>query len=210
MPASSQDTMVTSPTVDSAAMRAASTAVRASFDEMSLCTRGGTPIVRNDGYDELALSVGSRTIADLALRAIAHAGDPITIARPEGIRCQATQIDVATHVTIYVVAFRREDDAQEQSLSRAAVREVQQNLRQALQLLSDVSADDRAAGPLTPLTVKEDEVLGALMAGYRVPTIARDFHVSQSTVRSHLRSIFQKYDVHSQAALFEKLLADNS
>jgi DNA-binding CsgD family transcriptional regulator len=191
----------------SPALRAATVAIKASFDAMGLCTRGGTPIAGNHHYDELSMYLGSRTIADLAAHAIAHAGQRIAAPLPHALQCHALELDVAEPMPIYVVAFRR-DENHELALTYAAAREVQQNLRHALQLLDARVADtDVGNGPRTALTTKEEEVLGALMAGYRVPTIARDFHVSQSTVRSHLRSIFQKYGVHSQAALFEKLLA---
>jgi DNA-binding CsgD family transcriptional regulator len=192
---------------ESPAMRAATVTVEASFDAMGLCTRSGMAVVSNHGYDVLATLLGPRFLDELASHAIDELGHTLTIAIPESIRCHAIPIDVASPVPMYVVAFHHDHESRELALSRAAMREVQQNLRHALQLLSSsVDIDDELTSPSNALTSKEEEVLAALMAGYRVPTIARDFHVSQSTVRSHLRSIFQKYDVHSQAALFEKLL----
>lgn len=198
--------MVATVAGESLAMQAATVAVEAAFGAMALCTRRGDPVVSNQGYDDLA-HVLSTEVIDLAEGAIGDLGTTVTLSGPEPIRCHATTIEVASSVPLYVVAFHR-DGSDDQVLSREAVHQVQQNLRHALQLLdASLGATDEHADPLNALTAKEEEVLSALMAGYRVPTIARDFHVSQSTVRSHLRSIFQKYDVHSQAALFEKLLA---
>jgi len=39
------------------------------------------------------------------------------------------------------------------------------------------------------------------MRGERVQTIAKDLYLSQSTVRNHLVTIFQKFGVHSQTEL---------
>ena len=197
-------------TTESPAMRAAAVAIEASFGPMALCMQNGAPVVTNSGYEELSQVLGFGTLADLAVDAIVDPGSTITLSLPEIVHCHATQIEVGTTAPLFVVALHRDDTPDDPALSRGAVREVQQNLRNALQLLSagaGAGGDDEQAVPANALTAKEEEVLGALMAGYRVPTIARDFHVSQSTVRSHLRSIFQKYGVHSQAALFEKLLA---
>jgi DNA-binding NarL/FixJ family response regulator len=43
------------------------------------------------------------------------------------------------------------------------------------------------------------------MDGQRVPWIAADLFVSQSTVRDHLSSIFRKLGVRSQAELIRRL-----
>jgi DNA-binding CsgD family transcriptional regulator len=58
---------------------------------------------------------------------------------------------------------------------------------------------------LGELTTRQWEVLSLLMKGQRVATIASNLFVSQSTVRNHLASIFQKFDVHSQAELLALL-----
>jgi len=58
---------------------------------------------------------------------------------------------------------------------------------------------------LDTLSPREYEILQALLANQRVPTIARALCLSQHTVRNHLKSIFQKLDVHSQAELLERL-----
>ena len=47
---------------------------------------------------------------------------------------------------------------------------------------------------------------GVPLRGERVPTIARDLFLSQSTVRNHLSAIYRRVGVHSQAELVARLL----
>lgn len=51
------------------------------------------------------------------------------------------------------------------------------------------------------LTTRQWEVLARIVRGERVPTIAADLHVSQSTVRNHLSAIFKRFGVRSQPEL---------
>jgi DNA-binding CsgD family transcriptional regulator len=60
-------------------------------------------------------------------------------------------------------------------------------------------------GKLHDLTTRQWEVLILLLQGKRVPTIAAELYISQSTVRNHLSTIFRKFDVHSQPELLEAL-----
>ena len=53
------------------------------------------------------------------------------------------------------------------------------------------------------LTKRETEILAELAKGGRIPSIARDLFISLHTVRNHLRNIFSKLGVHSQAELIE-------
>jgi DNA-binding CsgD family transcriptional regulator len=69
----------------------------------------------------------------------------------------------------------------------------------------DVEVDvDRlpAAGDLSP---RQWEVLRRLLRSERVPGIAREMFLSQSTVRNHLVMIFSKVGVHSQEELLAHL-----
>jgi DNA-binding NarL/FixJ family response regulator len=52
-------------------------------------------------------------------------------------------------------------------------------------------------------TSRQWEILNLLRRGTRAPSIARELHLSPSTVRNHLSTIFRKLGVHSQ----EELLA---
>ncbi len=63
-----------------------------------------------------------------------------------------------------------------------------------------------AAGPTeeTPLSVRESEVLGLIAKGFSFGEIARLLGVSQHTVISHVKKIYQKLAVHSRGeAVYE-------
>ena len=62
---------------------------------------------------------------------------------------------------------------------------------------------------MAALTARQWEVLSRLLVGDRVPTIAADLFISQSTVRNHLAAIYELFGVHSQAELI-KLVRKNS
>jgi DNA-binding CsgD family transcriptional regulator/PAS domain-containing protein len=55
------------------------------------------------------------------------------------------------------------------------------------------------------LSSRQWEILSRLLRGERVPTIARELFISQSTARNHLANIYARFDVHSQAELLEVL-----
>jgi len=54
------------------------------------------------------------------------------------------------------------------------------------------------------LSSREQDVLRLLLANHRTRTIARTLCISSHTVRSHLKSIFSKLEVHSQIELLER------
>ena len=56
---------------------------------------------------------------------------------------------------------------------------------------------------LAELSPREVEVLGKLAGGSRVPSIATELHISQHTVRNHLKSIYRKAGVQGQSELIE-------
>lgn len=58
---------------------------------------------------------------------------------------------------------------------------------------------------LVRLSDREKQVLARLVAGERVPTIARDLHISPHTVRNHLKSIYRQLGVSGQSALIERV-----
>lgn len=60
---------------------------------------------------------------------------------------------------------------------------------------------------LGDLTSRQWGILSRLGRGERVPQIAAELFLSQSTVRNHLSAIFRKFGVHSQAELLAKLRA---
>ena len=84
--------------------------------------------------------------------------------------------------------------------------------------LRRIGAEVRAAGlietampvlqnhpELSQLSTRQWEILSRLLEGERVATIASELYISTSTVRNHLSMIFQRFGVHSQAELLEKL-----
>jgi DNA-binding CsgD family transcriptional regulator len=60
---------------------------------------------------------------------------------------------------------------------------------------------DRTVAGLARLTSRELGLLTRILQGDRVPTIAAELFLSQSTIRSHLASIFRKLEVNSQPEL---------
>ena len=64
----------------------------------------------------------------------------------------------------------------------------------------------RAVPGLESLSPREREVLDALLSHRRPPQIAQDLFISPHTVRNHLKSIYAKLGVHSQAELLELVL----
>lgn len=56
---------------------------------------------------------------------------------------------------------------------------------------------------MAELTARQWEVLSRLLLGDRVPTIASDLFISQSTVRNHLSAIYERFGVHNQAELIQ-------
>ena len=71
--------------------------------------------------------------------------------------------------------------------------------------LISAPTQDELLPELRSLTRRENEILWHLRRGKRVPSIARQLHISPSTVRNHLKSIFRKLDVGSQTELLDKL-----
>lgn len=59
---------------------------------------------------------------------------------------------------------------------------------------------------LDPLTVREQEVLQLILSGKSNREIAGALFISESTVKTHARNIFSKYDVGSRAELISTLL----
>jgi DNA-binding CsgD family transcriptional regulator len=80
----------------------------------------------------------------------------------------------------------------------------------AARIMDDVAGLPVAHGvtalpDLGDLSSRQWAILSRLGRGERVPQIAADLYLSQSTVRNHLSAIFQKFGVHSQSELLAKL-----
>jgi PAS domain S-box-containing protein len=84
--------------------------------------------------------------------------------------------------------------------------------------LRRIGSEVRAAGLIDPpstlamqehpqiaeLSTRQWQILSRLLEGARVSTIAAELMISESTVRNHLSTIFQRFGVHSQAELIAK------
>ncbi|MFZ6005755.1 MAG: response regulator transcription factor [Actinomycetota bacterium] len=89
----------------------------------------------------------------------------------------------------------------EQSLRRIAAEVEASGVLHRFALLPDAAS----AGEMKNLTSRQWEVLSHLLRGERVPTIAQELFISQSTVRNHLAGIFERFGVHSQPELLAAL-----
>ena len=69
---------------------------------------------------------------------------------------------------------------------------------------------DISAAPLSKLTIREREVLDALVSGARNEQIARDLGITERTVKTHLAHVFQKLGVESRAAAVSVALRSQS
>ena len=69
-------------------------------------------------------------------------------------------------------------------------------------------ADASRVPALSDLSGRQWEVVSRLAQGERVPAIASELYLSQSTVRNHLSAIFRKLGVHSQRELLALLRRD--
>jgi DNA-binding NarL/FixJ family response regulator len=63
---------------------------------------------------------------------------------------------------------------------------------------------------LDPLTAREQEVLTLILSGKSNREIAGALLISESTVKTHARNIFSKYDVASRAELISTLLKNQT
>jgi FixJ family two-component response regulator len=103
------------------------------------------------------------------------------------------------------LAFSRLDEANKRKNMEHAIAKIAGTLA-ATGLLPGVQTADITVGDrpeAATLTGREREVLEGLLNNRRVPMIARTMGISPSTVRNHLKAIFSKVGVHSQAELID-------
>ena len=80
-------------------------------------------------------------------------------------------------------------------------RRLEDNLQQMLHRLEKLTMHEKASPAIKnilSLSTREKEVLACLSHGKHAKDIAQQFCVSPSTVRSHIKNILYKLDVHSQ------------
>lgn len=139
----------------------------------------------------------------------AHA-DPETLARIRRVDAQGfvvkpfarPQLEAAVEV-----ALARLDRTGDQA--QAALREIARVLADAGALPASAerrTRDWRTVPGLDELSPREVQVLEALLAHRRPPQIAEDLGISPHTVRNHLKSIYAKCGVRSQAELLQLIV----
>lgn len=75
-----------------------------------------------------------------------------------------------------------------------------------LEPLDDVAIDEDAVLARWPLTERERDVGKLMLRGLSNESIAREIEVSPETVKTHVRSIFEKSGVHSRAEFLARAL----
>jgi len=98
----------------------------------------------------------------------------------------------------------REVDAGGAPMSRQIARRVVQYFQKVNELPQD--KDSQNASVVVSLTDREKEVLAALAKGYAYKEIAEQLKISFETVRTHLRTIYEKLHVHSRTEAVLKFL----
>jgi len=98
----------------------------------------------------------------------------------------------------------REVDAGGAPMSRQIARRVVQYFQKVNELPQD--KDSQNASVVVSLTDREKEVLAALAKGYAYKEIAEQLKISFETVRTHLRTIYEKLHVHSRTEAVLKYL----
>ena len=96
----------------------------------------------------------------------------------------------------------REVDAGGAPMSRQIARRVVQ----FFQKVNELPADVQKPAVVVSLTDREKEVLAALAKGYAYKEIADQLKISFETVRTHLRTIYEKLHVHSRTEAVLKYL----
>jgi DNA-binding NarL/FixJ family response regulator len=75
----------------------------------------------------------------------------------------------------------------------------------ASRVVPSLAGDDERVRRLAQLSGRQREIVTRLLAGERVPQIAREMYLSPSTVRNHLSAVFRRFGVHSQVELIALL-----
>jgi PAS domain S-box-containing protein len=65
---------------------------------------------------------------------------------------------------------------------------------------------NRRRGSQTTLTPRERQVVTSIAMGHETPRIAKELHISQETVRTHVRNAMSKLAAHTRAQLVAKVV----
>lgn len=126
--------------------------------------------------------------------------------RPQALACVKRALFIAAPEE-YQRAFLDEDKIilnLVQDLSTESPAFVMRLLRSASLQKNENSSIPASILP-KPLSKREIQVLKLLVDGKKGPQIAKDLFISYSTVRTHLKSIHRKLDVHNRQELLEKI-----
>jgi DNA-binding NarL/FixJ family response regulator len=85
-------------------------------------------------------------------------------------------------------------------------RQIARRVVQFFQKVNELLTDTRNTSVVVSLTDREKEVLAALAKGYAYKEIADQLKISFETVRTHLRTIYEKLHVHSRTEAVLKYL----
>jgi len=85
-------------------------------------------------------------------------------------------------------------------------RQIARRVVSFFQKVNELPADAKKPAVVVSLTERENEVLAALAKGYAYKEIADQLKISFETVRTHLRTIYEKLHVHSRTEAVLKYL----
>ena len=71
-----------------------------------------------------------------------------------------------------------------------------------------LSSSGTGAASTEALTKREREIVTAVAMGHQTPQIAEELHISQETVRTHVRNLMVKTETHTRAHLVAKVLGE--
>jgi DNA-binding CsgD family transcriptional regulator len=97
----------------------------------------------------------------------------------------------------------RELEARLRHYERAFARITRELAELGVALNMEHEDDVRADADLSRLSPREAQVLRSLLEGRSLPAIGEELRIALPTVRNHLKSIFRKLGVRSQAELLQ-------
>jgi len=129
------------------------------------------------------------------------------------VRCEVSPLCDHNPARFAVAMWVLDTDRDTESAEQRAARLEDHLWRIALEIAAAGIGDAPTSGEmwwgdpaLRELSQRQLEILRRLLRGERVPTIAGELFLSQSTVRNHLSAIYRRLGVHSQAELLARLL----
>ena len=160
--------------------RAALGAIRDSSPDIAVVdvempSLGGVDVVRAVNRDEL----GTRIV----LLSAHLESDTVYAAVAEGVRGYLPKAWPAERICNALVAVARGEVILPEEIQAGLAAAIRNN-----------------AGPKIHLTPREHDVLIGLAAGRSAPTIAAELHVSTATVKTHLKTLYEKLGVNDRAA----------